>query len=226
MTDVRRSRLITPLVNTLVAVVLAASVAAQSSSENAADAQWLASNLEIHAGSVVGEIGAGAGELTFAMARLVGDTGHVYSNELNADRLAGLRKRAEKDGVKNVTLVEGRAKETNFQDGCCDAIFMRNVYHHFDDPPAMNASLLQSLKPGGRFAVIDFTPPPTPEGENPPGKRGEDNHHGITAATLEKELRAAGFEILSAETRNRAVLVVARRAPATQPAPTTRPIEN
>ena len=55
------------------------------------------------------------------------------------------------------------------------------------------------------------------------GRRGEDNHHGITAATLEKELRAAGFEILSAEAKNRAVMVVARRAPATPPTPTTRP---
>jgi predicted methyltransferase len=85
------------------------------------------------------------------------------------------------------------------------------VYHHFGDPPAMNASLLKSLKPGGRLAVIDFTPPPPPGGENPPGRRGEDNHHGITLATLEKELRAAGFDIVSSDEKNRGVTLVARR---------------
>jgi len=220
----RRLRFVTTFVNFSAAILLVAGTAtAQDAKQNAADAEWLVNVLEIRQGSVVGEIGAGDGALSFALARAAGPSGRVYSNELNKDRLEALRKEAEKQGLTNVTTLEGREKETNFPEACCDAVFMRNVYHHFDDPPAMNASLLKSLKPGGRLAVIDFTPPPTPNSENPPGRRGEDNHHGITAATLEKELRAAGFEILSAETRNRAVMVVARKAPATQPSPTTRP---
>ena len=40
---------------------------------------------------------------------------------------------------------------------------MRNVYHHFGDPGAMNASLFKSLKPGGSLAVQDFGPPPGAE---------------------------------------------------------------
>ena len=90
-----------------------------------------------------------------------------------------------------------------------DAIFMRNVYHHFDDPAAMNASLRASLKPGGRLAIIDFTPPPGKEAA--PSRRGEDNQHGVTATTLKAELEAAGFEVISATTTDRAVHVVARR---------------
>ena len=70
-------------------------------------------------------------------------------------------------------------------------------------------SLLKSLKPGGRLALLDFTPPPG--GETVPGHRGDDNHHGITPPTLEKELKAAGFEILSSAEQNRTVTVVARR---------------
>ena len=123
--------------------------------------------------------------MTFALAKAVGESGRVFTNELNKDRVKAIEREAEKSGVKNVTVVEGREAETNFPDQCCDAIFMRNVYHHFGDPPAMNASLLKSLKPGGRLAVIDFTPPPPSDvSENPPGRRGEDNHHGITLATL------------------------------------------
>jgi ubiquinone/menaquinone biosynthesis C-methylase UbiE len=185
---------------------------AQSARENAADAEWLTMVLEIKAGTIVGEIGAGSGELTFALAKVAGESGRVFTNELNKDRVKAIENEAAKSNVKNVTVVEGRAAETNFPDQCCDALFMRNVYHHFGDPPAMNASLLKSLRPGGRLAVIDFTPPPPSDvSENPPGRRGEDNHHGITVATLEKELKAAGFEIVSAETKNRAVTVVARR---------------
>jgi ubiquinone/menaquinone biosynthesis C-methylase UbiE len=208
-------RFITLLV---ISLLSAAGLPAQSARENTADAEWLVKVLEIRPGTIVGEIGAGSGELTFAIARAVGDSGRVFSNELNKDRVKAIERQAEQAGVKNVSVVEGRQLETNFPDECCDAIFMRNVYHHFGDPPAMNASLLKSLKPGGRLAVIDFTPPPPPGGENPPGRRGEDNHHGITLATLEREVKAAGFEIVSADEKNRAVTLVARR-PLTLPAP-------
>jgi ubiquinone/menaquinone biosynthesis C-methylase UbiE len=171
------------------AAICSATGLAQSARENAADADRLIRALDIRPGSAVGEVGAGAGELTIAMARAVGDSGRIFTN----------------------TVVDGRAAETNFPDQCCDAIFMRNVYHHFGDPAAMNASLFKSLKDGGRLAVIDFTPPPGPGGEAAPGGRAEDNHHGITAPTLERELKAAGFEIVSSETRDRGVFVVAAK---------------
>lgn len=193
----------------LLATAVTCATVAGSTQQNAADTERLVRALGVRTGSVVGEVGAGSGELTLAMAEAVGPTGRVFSNELNKDRAAGIERAAEKAGLKHVTVVEGRPAETNFPDQCCDAIFMRNVYHHFGDPAAMNASLLQSLKPGGRIAVIDFTPPPG--GEAPPGGRGEDNHHGITGPTLERELKAAGFEIMSSETTDRTLFVVARR---------------
>ena len=202
--DARR-RFVTPVV----LLAFASAVFAQSAQENAADAARLIQALAIHEGTIVGEIGAGSGELTIAMAKAVGESGKVFSNELNKDRLKSIEAAAGKAGVTNVTPVEGRELETNFPDQCCDAIFMRNVYHHFGDPAAMDASLLKSLKPGGRLAVIDFTPP-NEEAATPDG-RSKDGFHGVKAPTVERELKAAGFEIISAETHNRGVFVVARR---------------
>ena len=194
----------------LFAAALAATAGlAQTAQENAADAERLMRALEVRPGSVVGEVGAGAGELTLAMAKAVGESGRVFTNEVNQDRVRAIERAVEQAGLKHVTVVEGRPAATNFPAQCCDAIFMRNVYHHFGDPPAMNASLRESLKPGGRLAILDFSPPPG--GEAPPGGRAADNHHGITAPTLEAELKAAGFEIVSAGTTNRTVFVVARR---------------
>jgi SAM-dependent methyltransferase len=198
----------------LVLVAAVTALHAQTDPQNAADTERLIKVLDIQPGAHVGEIGAGDGELTVAIARAVGATGRVYSNELNAERLASIRKRADDAGLHNVTEVEGKEDVANLPEGCCDAIFMRSVYHHFGDPPSMNASLLRALKPGGRLAVIDFTPPPpSAVTENPPGHRGEDNHHGITSATLQNELVAAGFEMISATDTNREVFVVARRPP-------------
>jgi predicted methyltransferase len=68
---------------------------------------------------------------------------------------------------------------------------MRLVYHHFGDPPAMNASLLRSLKPGGRLAVLEFRP--TSKVTGAPGKRAEGDSHGAMPATIIEELTAAGF---------------------------------
>jgi ubiquinone/menaquinone biosynthesis C-methylase UbiE len=206
MRPASRRRFVTALA---IAAVAGATALAQSARDNAADAARLITLLDIREGSVVGEIGAGGGELTIALAKHVGASGHVYTNELNKDRLAALAKKVEQGGLRNVTAVEGLEKASGFPDQCCDAIFMRNVYHHFGDPPAMNGSLLTSLKPGGRLAVIDFTPPPG--GEAAPGGRDKDNHHGITAPTLERELKAAGFEIVSSSEKGRAVTVVAAR---------------
>jgi len=194
----------------ILALFIGDALHAQNARQDAADAARLIKAMDVKPGSVVGEIGAGDGTLTIALAKAVGDTGRIYSNELNKDRLAGIRKRVDEEKLQNVTTVEGKEDVANLPDGCCDGIFMRSVYHHFGDPPSMNASLLKALKPGGTLVVIDFTPPPG--GENPPGHRGEDNHHGITQTTLEKELKAAGFEIVSSSTALREVFVVARRA--------------
>ena len=193
----------------IIAGAVSTSLLAQSARDNADDVARLITLLDLREGSIVGEIGAGDGALTLALARHVGATGRVYTNELNKDRLAALRKQIEDAELRTVTAVQGLDKESGFPDQCCDALFMRNVYHHFGDPPAMNASLLKSLKPGGRLAVIDFTPPPGGEAE--PGGRDKDNHHGITAPTLERELKAAGFEIVSSSEKDRGVTVVARR---------------
>jgi SAM-dependent methyltransferase len=193
--------------------IAAAGALAQSATTDRADLAWLTRVMEVRPSSVIGEIGAGGGELTLAMAKAVGASGRVFSNEIEKDRARKIAEAAEKAGLKQVTVVEGHPAQTNFPAQCCDAIFMRNVYHHFGDPAAMNASLRDSLKPGGRLAIIDFTPPPG--GEAAAGHRGEDGHHGVTAAMLEAELKAAGFEIVSSTTNDRAVQVVARK-PATR----------
>jgi SAM-dependent methyltransferase len=70
---------------------------------------------------------------------------------------------------------------------------MRNVYHHFGDPAAMNASIFRSLKPGGRLAVVDFAPPGK-EAERA-ADRGKDGMHGVSAETVARELKAAGFTV-------------------------------
>jgi hypothetical protein len=90
---------------------------------------------------------------------------------------------------------------------------MRDVYHHFTDPASMNASILLSLKPGARVAIVDFTPP----GDEAacPADRSRDGMHGVSAETIVRELRTAGFELAEVSAKGvRWFLVVASKGAA------------
>ncbi|MGI9074576.1 MAG: class I SAM-dependent methyltransferase [Bryobacteraceae bacterium] len=146
-------------------------------------------------GQVIAEIGAGEGQMTFAAAARVGPAGHVYTTELDAKKLADLQKEVRHRKLENVSVVKAETIDTNLPENCCDGIFMRRVYHHFEDPAQTDASIFRALKPGGLLAVIDFAP----RQGLPPVEGAPKNHagHGIVKDVLIGELRSAGFEILT-----------------------------
>jgi ubiquinone/menaquinone biosynthesis C-methylase UbiE len=135
----------------------------------------LAEILELKPSMTVAEIGAGDGEMSFFAA---GKVSHIYINEIDSAKVRKLGDRAAK--VANVTVVEGAAGDTRLPEGCCDAVFMREVYHHLTDAAAINASIGRALKPDGVLMVIDFLP----------GNEG----HGITREKLIEDVTRAGFE--------------------------------
>ena len=190
-------------------IVVAVATGVVCGQNNQADTATLIEVLQLGPGSLVAEIGAGNGDITVALASHVGARGRVYTSELGQERLARLRRAVEKAAASNVQIVEGRDREANLPDACCDAIFMRNVYHHFTDPAAMHASFLRALKPGGRIAIIDFRPAAATAA---PGRRAADGSHGVSDETVAAELTAAGFDVLSTDERgNRWFIVVAAK---------------
>jgi ubiquinone/menaquinone biosynthesis C-methylase UbiE len=189
--------------------VFAATANAQD--EFASDAARLITALKLDTGQIVADIGAGRGQLTVALAREVGPSGRVYATELDSDRLRDIRQATDSAGLENVSVIEAHATRTNLPERCCDALVLRRVYHHFSSPHLMNASLRQSLKPGGLLAVIDFEPD---SAESPdPSKRDTGDQHGVTSATVVRELRQAGLEVVAVEdgTRPGRFMVVVRR---------------
>ena len=160
-----------------------------------ADARRLAELMQVKPCATVADFGAGKGALTATMAAIVGPAGHVYATEINPERLAILRKKVQQEHLDNVSVIEGGIKDTRLPADCCDAIFMRGVYHHLTDPAAIDASLYHALRPGGVIAVQDFRPslllkPWTPSGI--PANRGG---HGIRPDIVIDEMTAAGFKV-------------------------------
>jgi predicted methyltransferase len=178
---------------------------ANAQDEFASDAARLVTALKLHAGQTVADIGAGGGQLTVALAREVGPSGRVYATELDTNRLRDIRQATDSAGLQNVSVIEAHATRTNLPERCCDALVLRRVYHHFGDPQLMNTSMRESLKPGGLLAVIAES--------TDPGNRDTGNQHGVTSATVVRELAQAGFEVVDVKEGSRAgrYMVVVRR---------------
>ncbi len=140
------------------ACAVAVVFAAQVRGDAAGEVGRLAELMGWKAGIFVADIGAGDGEYTFAAVERVGATGRVYATEIDAKKIAALKSEAAKRKLENVIVVESKEAETNLPAGCCDAIFLRRVYHHLTKPVEFDAGLVRSLKSGGRLAIIDFPP--------------------------------------------------------------------
>jgi ubiquinone/menaquinone biosynthesis C-methylase UbiE len=153
----------------------------------------LATLMEWKPGTVVADIGAGDGSYAFAAVEHVGATGKVFATEIDEEKLKALRAEVKKRDLQNVIVIESAEATTSLPEACCDAIFLRRVYHHLTKPLEFDASLLRSLKPGGKLAIIDF--PPHPEYGKVKGVPKDREDHGIQQKILIDELAGAGFQM-------------------------------
>lgn len=157
----------------------------------------LRQELALAPGISVADVGAGRGEMTAALAAEIGPSGRVYATEIDPEALEEIRARVAAADLRNVTIVQARARETGLPTGCCDAVVLRRVYHHLSDPAATNLDLLRALRPGGVLAIIDFPPmlswrwPWSPK-DTPGHRRG----HGVDAGLVVEEVTAGGFTLV------------------------------
>jgi ubiquinone/menaquinone biosynthesis C-methylase UbiE len=153
----------------------------------------LASLMDWKPGTIVADIGAGDGRYAFAAAQLVGPTGKVFATEIDQEKLTALRAEVSKRHLTNVIVLESKEADTNLPAECCDAIFLRRVYHHLTKPEEFDHALVRSLKQGGRLAIIEFPPRSSlPPVEGVPANRGG---HGIPQKIVLEELTSAGLQL-------------------------------
>jgi SAM-dependent methyltransferase len=146
--------------------------------------------IELRAGMVVGEIGAGSGRMTLWLAHRVGKTGRIYANDIDEKALDKLERRCGKEEIDNVTIILGQSENPLLPKNTLDLLFMINVYHHADDPVALLRSAKASLKPGGRLAIVECDPDKTDWGEE----------HGCTGVKkMNRQLGRAGYEVVHIE---------------------------
>jgi SAM-dependent methyltransferase len=119
--------------------------------------------LGIADGAVVADLGAGGGWFTMLLARRVGPNGLVYAQDIQEEMTDVIRRRVERENLRQVRIVLGTATDPKLPRGL-DAVLIVNSYNEMNDPlrPDVILTLLgnlaATLKPQGRIGVVDFTP--------------------------------------------------------------------
>lgn len=134
--------------------------------------------------AVIADIGSGTGYFAVRFARMT-PQGKVYGVDTEPDMVKFLADRARREGLGNVIAVTGAPGDPRLPERA-DLIILVDVYHHVADRERYFRQLQQSLKPGGRIAIIDFRMD-SPEG---PPKSAR-----IAPDRVKAELKRAGYAL-------------------------------
>ncbi|MER7792833.1 class I SAM-dependent methyltransferase [Streptomyces sp. NPDC097640] len=99
------------------------------------------------------DLGCGAGQTT-RLAALRAPRGHALGLDLSAPMLAEARAEANREGIANVSFVQGDVQAHAFETGAFDAAISRYGVMFFTDLVAAFGNVGQALRPGGRLAFV------------------------------------------------------------------------
>ena len=148
--------------------------------------------LGIADGSVVADVGAGAGWFTIRLARRVGPNGVVYAEDVQPEMLAAIRRRVDAEGLTNVKPILGKGSDPRLPARALDAVLIVDAYHEIEDRVPLLRNLAKALRPGGRIGVVDFKL----EGSGP----GPAMQERISPETVVNDAKSAGLRLLLQET--------------------------
>jgi predicted methyltransferase len=145
--------------------------------------------LDLRPGSEVIDLGCGSGYFTLKLSPRVGRRGRVIAEDIRLLPLSFLWVRAVTRRDANVHIVRGKVSDPDLPRGSADAVLIVNTFHELADPQSILAHVRNSLVAGGRLVIVDREPKPQNIGVT------ETGDHEIAPATVEGELKGAGFEV-------------------------------
>ena len=110
----------------------------------------------IQRGSMVADIGAGAGYFTWRLAERVGKSGIVYGEDIQQPMLDLLTKNMTARHLTNVRAVLGNIEDPKLPKNSIDLVLLVDVYHEFSEPEKMLDRIRESMKPHARIVFLEY----------------------------------------------------------------------
>src|SRR5258708_1255568 len=111
--------------------------------------------LDLKSGSVVVDLGSGAGYFTLKLSDVAGPSGKVIAVDLRRFSLLFLHIRALLQGKHNIQIILGDPDDPHLPAGKVDSVLIANTYHELTAPQSILRHLSKALRPGGRLVVVD-----------------------------------------------------------------------
>ena len=149
--------------------------------------------LGIADGAHVADIGAGAGWFTTRLARRVGPQGIVYAQDVQQQMLDAIRRRVQREGLRNVRTVKGEGSSPNLPPHALDAVLVVDAYPEVNGPDRVTflKNVALGLKPNGRIGIVNY--------KLGGGGPGPDANLRVPRASVESDAAAAGLKVKAAE---------------------------
>ncbi|MBK2957951.1 class I SAM-dependent methyltransferase [Enterobacter hormaechei] len=149
--------------------------------------------LDIKPGMTVVDLGCGYGYFTAAIARRV-EPGRVVGFDLDPEMLE--QAQAACEGMANCNWLPGDAMELSRLLGApADYVLIANTFHGVPDKTALAREVAMALKPGGRFAVVNWHPLPREETTVLDQPRGPSTELRMSPEQTRAIVEPAGFTL-------------------------------
>jgi ubiquinone/menaquinone biosynthesis C-methylase UbiE len=123
------------------------------------DAGKILEAFPVRQGSIVAELGAGAGNFAYALSKKVGESGKVFAVDIQKGLLEKLKKESTEKGIQNIEIIWGDIEVvggTKLREASVDAVAIVNVLFQIDAKAGLVHEVGRILKNGGMLLLVDW----------------------------------------------------------------------
>lgn len=111
--------------------------------------------LNVKRGMTILDIGCGPGRLSIPLAKAVGEQGRIISIDIQTEMLNIVQQKAERENIKNISVVNIPMGEGKLCDYSADGAVMAAVLGEIPNRASALEEIYKSLKPDGNLAIAE-----------------------------------------------------------------------